>query len=245
MKKINKVTRFFPVFADLLSILSFFGYSSLSLVKNLNYLINSPWWLKTIAFLAFLLLLRFAKNQILYVKNTIDAINAKDDLQAIDRLTSVKDVQSALPSTETLEYLLKNTERRALTWAEDATVTSINLYLSYTNGSWELPSFQTMYYSDWKKEQGVFYEGFMSTERYKELEDSETSVRPFFQINKDWKLVVSKAFNAVSSHIPGNCVIAIQDGGNGYSITITYKLGNLEKSRRFTLNEEFKFIKDA
>ena len=225
--------------ADILSILGFLGLS----IKNIQFK-TIPWYISVLILLVFLILLKRLIIKIKEIEEIYRDIKVESDLDKISKQTIITDINSALPKTSTLNILFDKLKKRINNWANDAIITSVNLYIDYENNKWRKPSLQVVAYSKWKNEQGWFYEGRVKNEHYNEflkISENETLSEKslFFHVNPNWQALVKKSFQAISSKITNQCRIRIHNTINEKCIIINYKEGKVEKNIRFIANDNF------
>jgi len=235
MKIFKNFWSFINPLADVLGILGFFGIS----LRSIN-LTNVPWYVYIILILSSTVFIRIILRKFSEINNIYQDIKVDRNLEKISTQRSLQAVNESLPTTATVRRLYERACKRINLWAEDSIITSCNLYIDYSDSRWKKPMLQVVAYSEWKKEEGWFYEGSLVSEGYYEnqlfsskhyLSEQEL----FFVANSDWQRLVEKAFDAISSHLTNNCSIWIQDD----TITIKYSQGSLEKSKEFKISEDF------
>jgi len=242
MKKIKTLHILLGLILDILAILTYFGLNASS---TWAIIISAPTWLIIVLIVTFMLLLRIIIEKIYNIKDLYENHNIKNDLEKALLETDVNKINTILPSTKTLKILQKRVTNRSISWAEDALLRRINLYVDY-NKTWQIPILQVYFYSDWKKEKAVFYEGRYMSDDYEEsiislnkIENQDYRLKPFFELNPEWQKEVGKAFNSVSSRVTNKFSIGIHQSKEYYCIAVGYNEGRVKKRKNFNLDNNF------
>ncbi len=234
MKLLKSTLAFVSPVADILGILGFFGLS----IKNFN-LVDNAWYVYLILMFSLIIFWRLILKNLKEIRQIY--VNTKIDIEfeKISSQANIKKIQKSLPSTEALHFLYERALTKIHNWADDALVFDFALYLDYADSSWTKPQIQVMAYSNWKKEEGWFYEGSFSSEDFYEVEKNHHEALAksdlFFKVNKSWQQIVKKAFDAVNNKLTNECKIRIDKD----SIWISFHEGKVKKTKMFTVKNNF------
>jgi hypothetical protein len=218
---------------SILAILSFLNISGETFKNQIKIYLNNNFLLILAIFTSGVFFWIVVEKIFLIIKNYKQFL-VEIEIEKINSQTDIQNIERAIPNNNVVKIWSSNISDRSKTWATDAKIISYTMFFHFDSMHWTTPSLQVYYYSQWKDETAIFYEGKNRSEYFEEGKSLPLVMLPFTESVPNWRNLLKHAFEAISSHLASQCDVFI----NCDRISISFREGKVKR------NITYRLIKD-